>query len=372
MARILFVITEDWALISHRLHLVKAAIAEGHKVALATRFSIHEDMLRELGVMTFHWGLVRRSLNPIGELASILTLRHIIKSFQPDLVHAVAQKPVLYSGILKRLGGKFGFVAALGGIGFIFTSPVLKAKLLRPFISRLLQFCLAGKNTRFILQNPDNICLFETLGIVKTGFTKLVRGSGVEIDQYRPSALPNGVPVIILPARMLWDKGVAEFVNAARSIKEKGFKAEFVLVGDIDRHNSASVRQSQIDEWVSLKIVNHLSRHDHMASIYPETTITCLPSYHEGLPKVLLEAASCARPVIAFDVAGSREIVKDGKNGFLVPFKDQNRLEAALITLITDRQLCKKMGRAGRKMVEAEFSDRHINRQTFDIWDEVL
>ena len=372
MASILFVITEDWALISHRLHLVKEAIAKGHDVALAARFSKHEDSLNKLGVTTFQWGLVRRSTTPLGEIASILKLRHIIKTFQPDMVFAVAQKPVLYCGILKRFGGRFGFVAALGGLGFIFNSAALQAKLLRPFIARLLWFSLAGKNTRFILQNPDNVSLFENLGIVKKGFTKLIRGSGVEIDVYKPSALPTGVPIIILPARMLWDKGVAEFVKAAQSIKEKGFKAEFVLVGDIDRHNPASVSQSQIDEWVSLKIVNHISRQEDMASVYSETTITCLPSYHEGLPKVLLEAASCARPIVAFDVAGAREIVKDRENGFLVPFKDQNSLEKALIALITNRELCEKMGCAGRELVEAEFSDKYINCQTFDVWDEVL
>lgn len=372
MAKVLFVITEDWALISHRLHLLKSAIAEGHEVALATRFSTYENMLEGLGIKIFNWGLVRRSLNPALEIMTIFKLRQIIKAFKPDLVHAVAQKPVLYCGILKRLGCKYGYVASMGGIGFIFTSSSLKAKLLRPVISRLLKFCLAGENTRFILQNPDNIRLFETLGIVKLGFTKLVRGSGVEIDQYKPTALPDGYPVIIMPARMLWDKGVAEFVSAAKSIKEKHIEAEFVLVGDIDQHNSESVSQSQIDKWVSKNIVKHLNRQEQMAPIYAKATITCLPSYHEGLPKVLLEAASCARPVVAFDVPGSREIVKNGINGFLVPFRDQKRLEAALVTLISDKQLCKKMGEIGRKIVEVEFSDKQINDQTFEIWNEVI
>lgn len=372
MARILFVVTEDWALISHRLHLVKAAIAAGHNVGLATSFSLHEDMLKALGVTTFDWVLVRSSLNPFSEIASIWRLRQIIKIFQPDIVHAVAQKPVLYTGFLKRLGCRFGFVAALGGVGFIFESSSLKAKLLRPLISKLLKFCLTGENTKFILQNPDNIRLFESLGIVKKGFAKLIRGSGVELDHFKVTELPDCSPIVILPARMLWDKGVAEFVNAAKSIKAKNINAEFVLVGDIDKHNPAMVSQGQIDEWVSQKIVSHWERQNDMALVYSKTTITCLPSYHEGLPKVLLEAASCGRPIVAFDVAGSREIVDNGTNGFLVPFKDQDKLEDVLITLISDRQLCEKMGRAGRRMVEAEFSDRRVNRQTFKIWYEVI
>lgn len=372
MARILFVITEDWALITHRLHLVKEAIAEGHDVGLATRFSKHEDMLKRLGILTFHWNMLRGSLNPIAEIASLLELRNIVKKFKPNLIHAVAQKPVLYSGILKRFDGNFGFVAALGGVGFIFTSDSIKAKLLRPLISKLLRYCLGGKKTQFILQNRDNIRLFEDLGIVETGFTKLVSGSGVEIDLYKPTDLPKGTPVIILPARMLWDKGVAEFVSAAKAIKEKGIAAEFILVGDIDNQNSNSVKQSHIDKWVLQKIILHWSRQDDMVSVYAKSSIVCLPSYHEGLPKVLLEAASCGRPIIAFDVPGSREIVKDRENGFLVPFKDSCGLEAALIALITNRELCKTMGKVGRQIVESDFVDTHINRKTFDIWREIL
>ena len=372
MARILFVITEDWALLSHRLHLVKAAIATGHHVGLATRFSCHEDMLSSLGVETYHWGLTRKSLNPFAELKSLFSLHHIISDFQPDLVHAVAQKPVLYTGVLKRLGGRFGFVAALGGIGYIFSSSALKARLLRPAICLVLRFALAGKKTAFILQNQDNISLFEKLRIVCVGKTKLVRGSGVEVSLYQPKPLPKGPAKIILPARMLWDKGVAEFIEAARRIKAQNIAAEFILVGDVDTHNAASVTQSQIDEWVENGIVQQWGRRDDMPQIYPSIHIVCLPSYHEGLPKVLMEAASCGRPVIAFDVPGSREIVQDGVNGFLVPFQDQNSLENALLNLIHNRALCTEMGREGRKLVEEEFSDARINQQTFNIWAEVL
>ena len=372
MARILFVITEDWALLSHRLHLVKAAMAAGHQVGLATRFSRHEEMLASLGVETYHWRLSRKSLNPFSELKSLFSLHHIILDFQPDLVHAVSQKPVLYTGVLKRLGGRFGFVAALGGIGYIFSSSALKARLLRPAISLVLRFALSGKKTAFILQNQDNISLFEKLRIVHVGQTKLLRGSGVEISLYKPSPLPEGITKIILPARMLWDKGVAEFIAAARRIKAQNIAAEFILVGDVDTHNAASVTQSQIDEWVENGIVQQWGRRDDMPQIYPSIHIVCLPSYHEGLPKVLMEAASCGRPVIAFDVPGSREIVQDGVNGFLVPFQDQNSLENALLNLIHNRALCTEMGREGRKLVEEEFSDARINQQTFNIWAEVL
>ena len=197
-----------------------------------------------------------------------------------------------------------------------------------------------------------------------------MRGAGVEIEKYCPSPIPQGVPMIILPARMLWDKGVAEFVRVARRIKARGVDARFTLVGDIDQHNPASVTQYQIDQWVEEGVVEQWGRRDDMDTVYPQASIVCLPSYNEGMPKVLLEAASCARPIVTFDVSGCREIVSDCVNGFLVNFGDETALETAIVTLIKDRSLCKKMGVNGRKIVEQEFSGEMINAQTFGIWNE--
>lgn len=371
MTKILFVITEDWALISHRLHLVSAAVSNGYDVAVATKFSSYQNLIDDTGARTFNWNLERKTINPLKQLKSILELCNIIIQFKPDIVHAVAHKPVLYCGLLKRLGLDFSFVAALGGVGFIFTSNKLFARLLRPIISLLLRFCLNGKKTKFILQNTENIELFDNLKIMRAAKVKLVRGSGVEIDKFKPVGLPKGSPIIIFPARMLWDKGVEEFVSSAKFIKKMGMEAKFILVGDIDIHNSASVKQSQINEWVSKGIVEHWKRQLDMVKIYEKATIVCLPSYHEGLPKVLLEAAACARPVVAFDVAGSREIVIDHHNGFLVPFKSQEKLNNALIELLKSKSLCEKLGIAGRKLVEENFSDKIINQKIFKIWEEV-
>ncbi len=176
--------------------------------------------------------------------------------------------------------------------------------------------------------------------------------------------------MVILPARMLWDKGVAEFVRVAGRIKARDIEARFVLVGDVDSHNPASITQSQVDEWVQQGAIEHWGRRDDMDQIYQQASIVCLPSYNEGLPKVLLEAASCARPAVAFNVPGCREIVRDGINGFLVSFGDETALEKAIVTLINDRSLCAKMGAKGREIVEQAFSGEIINAQTFAIWNE--
>ena len=368
--RVLFVITEDWALISHRLHLAEAAIKLGYEVAVVTRVTKYRDMLEASGLRVFHWRLERRSLNPISEMISIFHLWKILTFFEPDIIHAVAQKPVIYAGLAMKFSRKAKFVAALGGVGFIFTGKNIKANLLKPLIKLCLQFVLRDSTSKLILQNIDNVQTIVDLGIVDKNRITLIKGAGVEIRKFQPSLIPEGLPMVILPARMLWDKGVAEFVRVAGRIKARDIEARFVLVGDVDSHNPASITQSQVDQWVQQGAVEHWSRRDDMDQIYQQAAIVCLPSYNEGLPKVLLEAASCARPTVAFNVPGCREIVRDGINGFLVSFGDEAALEKAIVNLINDRSLCTKMGAKGREIVEQAFSGEIINAQTFAIWNE--
>lgn len=372
MARILFVITEDWALLSHRFHLIKEAVARGDEVGLATRFSSHEQIISSFGVKTFEWGLVRNSTGLVREFNSIIRLNEIIEKFKPDLIHAVAQKPVIYSGIVRLFRRDFVLVAALGGLGYVFYSKKTKGKILKIIISFLLKIVLSNRKTKLILQNMDNISTFESLGIIKSSNVALIKGSGVEVDQFVPTPLPKGKPIIILPARLLWDKGVKEFVEAAKSIKAQKIEADFILVGSVDPHNESSISQAQIDIWVFENLVKHYHRVEDMVEVYKYCSIVCLPSYHEGMPKVLLEAASCARPVIGFDVPGTREFIVNGQNGYLVPFKNQNKLEFCLKTLITNKKMCTRMGKVGRNLVEKIYSDKIINKKTFEIYDGLL
>ena len=370
--RVLFVITEDWALISHRLHLVDAAIEAGFEVGLATRINKHYSLLKTHGVKIFKWKIQRGSLNPFREIMVLLSLYKILWLFRPDIIHAVAQKPVIYTGLAKMFYNQVAFIATLGGVGFIFNSNSLKAMFLRPFIKTLLKIALMGEKTRLILQNKDNINTIKCLNVLNERNIRIVRGAGVEIEKFVPSQMPKGTPIVILPGRMLWDKGVGEFIRVAQRIKDRKIDVRFVLVGDIDLHNPASVSQAQIDKWVDYGMIEQWSRCDDMEKVYQHVSIVCLPSYSEGLPKVLIEAGSCSRPVVAFDVPGCREVVQNAVNGFLVEFGNEHALETALINLINDNKLCKEMGLKGRKIAETEYSDVIINAQTFNIWNEVI
>lgn len=369
--RVLFVITEDWALISHRLHLVEAAIDAGYEVAVATRINKHRKTIENKGIKIFEWKLHRGSLNPIKEIIAVFSLYNIFWLFKPDIIHAVAQKPVIYAGMARKVYFKASLVGTLGGVGYVFTSKSLKAGLLKPLLKLLLKSALKGEKVRLILQNNDNVNTIENLNIINKNYIRLIRGAGVETKKFLPSKIPLKTTIVILPGRMLWDKGVGEFVRVAQRIKERKIKARFVLVGNIDLDNPESIKQTQIDKWVESGIIEQWGRCDEMEKIYKKSSIVCLPSYNEGLPKVLIEAGSCARPLVAFDVPGCREVIKSNVNGFLVEFGNEYALEKALVKLIHNKKICEQMGKKCRQIVQRHFASKIVNAQTFNIWNEL-
>lgn len=372
MARILFVITEDWALVSHRLHLVQAAIEAKHEVGIATNVTKFADLFGSMNIKVYDWPLRRRSLNIFAELKSIVRLDRIVQNFNPNLIHAVAQKPIIYSGLICRFRSRAKLLATLGGVGFIFSSKRMKARFLKYLVVIFFKIIFSDQRCKLSMQNQDNIDMFVTLGILENKDIVLIKGSGVEIEKFLPSEFPGGTPIIILPARLLWDKGVNEFVKTAHLIKSESYDVRFVLVGEPDFENPESIPKKELDEWVNSGLIEHWGRKEKMEEIYPQARIICLPSYHEGLPKALLEAASCARPVVAFDVPGCREIVRNDVNGKLVPFGDLQGLKDSIIEIIENPLLAKKFGLKGREIVAAEFSSQNINKQVFNVWKELI
>jgi len=371
--RLLFIVSEDWYFVSHRLHLAEAAINAGYKVALFSRFNNHRDLVMNSGIQVINWPLNRLSFNPYNELVSLYHLVSTIRKFKPDLIHAVAMKPIIYSGIVARyFSFSYSSVFSFAGLGYIFISQKLIVKLYRSCISIVLRIILKEKNTRIILQNCDDKLKLTSEKIISSEQVRLIRGSGVDTTLFHPGPLPSGTPLVILPARMLWDKGLGEFVKCARVIKDHGVVARFVLVGDPDPHNPESVSIEQLNIWEKEGVVEWWTHKKNMPSIYINASIICLPSYREGLPKALLEAASCGRPIVTYDVPGCREVVIDQVNGFLVPFKDTDAMVNAIETLLDNKELCSQMGQKGRELVLNNFSQEQIAAETMALWQEVL
>jgi glycosyltransferase involved in cell wall biosynthesis len=370
--KILYFVTEDWVFCLHRLPLACAALRAGYDVAVVTRVRNHGARITAAGLRLIPLDMARGGVNPWRELRTLLELWRIYRAERPGIVHHVAVKPVLYGSLIAALTGVRATVNALTGMGFLFTSKRRLARLLRPAVEIALRILLNRHGSRVIFQNADDLRTLTGAGIVKLDITRLIRGSGVDTIAFTPSPEPPGTPLMVLPARLLWDKGVGEFVAAARQLKQQGVQARFALVGDRDPENPAAVPQATLDAWRAEGVVELWGWRDDMAQVYRDCHVVCLPSYREGLPKTLLEAAACGRPLVSCDVEGCREAVTHGRNGLLVPVRDAAALAAALKQLIENPAQRAAFGRAARDIVVVEFSLDTVIEQTLALYREIL
>jgi glycosyltransferase involved in cell wall biosynthesis len=265
-----------------------------------------------------------------------------------------------------------GVVNALAGLGFLFSSASLKARVLRPMVQLGFRVLLTGADTRVILQNPDDVRLLTVSAHLDPSRVRLIRGSGVDLTVFTPSPEPPGTPVVMLPSRLLWDKGVREFVEAAALLRARGVEARFVLVGSPDPGNPAAVPERTLRDWVETGPIEWWGHREDMPATLAQSHLVCLPSYREGLPKILLEAAACGRPIVTSDAPGCREAVRHGKNGLLVPARNCGALADALESLIRDPAARQAFGRRGREMAEAEFGLEPVIRATLGLYAELV
>ena len=369
--KIIFFITEDWYFWSHRLPIARAARNAGFEVFIATRVNQLKTLIDKEGFNLIPIGLKRRSKNIVKELFSIVEIVKIYRRVRPDIVHHVTVKPVLYGSWAARITGINGVVNALAGLGSIFVAQGWKANVLRQLVVFAYRSAFSAKNTIGIFQNPEDLKLFIDAGVVKSGKAVLIRGSGVDTSCFIRLPEPAGIPTVILASRMLWDKGIGELVDAARQLRKDGVNCRIVLVGSPDPENPTSISEETLGNWHAEGIVEWWGHKEDMPEVFAKSNIVVLPSYREGLPKGLLEAASCGRAIVATDVPGCREIVRHNENGLLVPPHDSKSLANALKFLIENSELRAKMGARGREIVEAEFSEEIVVKQTMDVYKKI-
>jgi glycosyltransferase involved in cell wall biosynthesis len=367
--RLLFVVTEDWYFVSHRLPLAIAAREAGFDVAVATRVQRDGQQIEAAGIRLLPFALSRRSGNPFPE---IFRLFRLYRHERPTIVHHVALKPVLYGTLAARLARVPRIINAVAGLGWLFTSRGWLAACLRPSVRGLLVRLLAASSVRTIVQNPDDRELLAKAG-VEPARLRLIRGAGVDVTAFAPSPEAPPEPVtVMLVSRMLWDKGVGEFVSAAQMLHARGLGARFVLVGEPDPANPASIPQTRLQQWAGHHGIEWWGHREAMPRVLKQAHIACLPSYYgEGIPKSLLEAAACGLPVVTTDAPGCREVVVEGDNGFLVPVRDAKALAAALETLIRDPSLRQRMGQQSRTKAVAEFSQPQVIGETLQLYREM-
>ncbi len=361
--RLLFLVSEDWYFVSHRLGLGAAAVEAGFEVVLATRVDRHRARIETCGIRIVELELDRGGINPLRDAVTLSRLVRLYRKETPDIVHHVAIKPVVYGSLAARRAAVPHVVNAIAGLGSVFTSTSISGQILAAGVRRALRYVLRG--TTVIVQNRDDA---DALGIVDAGGLELVRGSGVDCTVFTAGPLPTDPPVVMLAARMLVDKGVGEFVEAARRLREQGRAARFVLVGAPDPDNRRSIPARTLERWRSAPGIEWWGHRDDMPSVLSQASIVCLPSYREGLPKVLIEAAASGRPIITTDVPGCREVVRDGFNGLLVPARDPAALASAIGRLLDEANTCRLMGARSRRIAREEFDEARIIDQTLAIY----
>jgi len=369
----IFFANTDWYLYNFRLPLANFLREQGWDVLFVSPPGDYGARLRAAG---FRWEplpMERRSLNPLRELAVLNRLRRIYARERPDLVHHFTIKSVVYGALIARLLGIRRNINSVDGLGHVFTSQGLKARALRPLVRGLLRLALGNAATRLILQNPDDVMAFQQHRLIAPDRIRLIRSVGIDTEYFHPqdTADTNGPLRFLVAARLLWEKGIGEYVEAARRLKARGLNIECRLAGAPDPGNPASIDEAQLAEWRAEGAVTLLGQVEDMPALLAQTDVAVLPSYREGVPRSLLEAAACGLPLIATDVPGCREIARNGENAILIPPRDPAALTQAITRLAEDPALRQRLGQASRRLAVAEFDQHAVFEQTLAVYREL-
>lgn len=368
--RLLFVVNNPAFFMSHRLPVAQAAQRAGYDEHVATMDGPAVADIVALGMTHHVIPMTRSGKHPLQELGTLLALLRLFRRLRPRVVHLVTIKPVLYGGIAARLARVPGMVAAISGLGFVFLSNSLKMRLVRSVVARLYRLALGHPNSRVIFQNASDRDLLKSLGAVRDEQVVLIRGAGVDLDLCQALPEPAAPPVVAtMVARLLRDKGVWEFVEAARLLRARGVPVTMRLVGGVDAGNPTSATPAEVEAWQREGCVEALGERSDVPQLYAASHIAVLPSYREGLPKSLIEAAACGRAVVTTDVPGCRDAIDPDKTGLLVPVRDPQALADAIARLAGDATLRQAMGTAGRALAEREFNIERVARIHVELYD---
>jgi glycosyltransferase involved in cell wall biosynthesis len=371
--RLLFVVNVAWFFLSHRLSLAQAARRAGYEVHIAAGAAAPEQVrkIEEAGLRFHPLRLKRSSGNPLHNADLLWQLFSLYRRLRPAIVHHVTIKPVILGTLAARLVGIPAVVNAVSGLGYAFSSTQSSRRLLRRLVGFAYRACLNHARMIVIFQNVDDRDDFRRWSGLKNLSSVLIAGSGVDLNEFRPTPEP-ALPVrIVLPARMLRDKGLVEFATAMGALRESGVMADGWLAGALDPENPESLTESALRRMEQECGVRWLGHRADVAQLFSDVHIVCLPSYREGLPKALIEACASGRAIVTTDVPGCRQVVEDGVNGLLVPARQAGQLTEALRRLIQDGEMRQRFGEAGRARAEAQFGIERIVTQTLDVYSQL-
>ena len=359
--------------ISHRLDLAITAKNMGYNVKVAFG-ELDGDIKRltDRGIDSFHTPIQRGGTNLLKDIKSLYSVWSLFRKVRPDIVHLVTIKPYLYGGIMARLTRVSCVVSAVSGLGSVFIHKNSGSRFLRLLLYPIYRLAFNHFNQRVIVQNEEDGKVLVELGVLNPQKIRLIKGSGVRLEKFTQLDEPNGIPVVCFAGRLLHDKGIYEFVTAARLLKKRGVQARFCLAGDLDIKNPTGLNIEDLNSLREDENVEVLGFKKDIATLYAKSHIICLPSYREGLPKSLIEAAAASRAIVTSDVPGCRDSIIANKTGLLVPVKNPIKLADALQWLIEHPKERIAMGRAGRQLAEREFRIEKIIKDHMDVYQDLL
>jgi glycosyltransferase involved in cell wall biosynthesis len=371
--RLLFLITEDWYFRSHRLDLAREAHKAGMEVFVSTFAEDGGKWIKDEGFTYLPIPFLKGSRNPFRDLYAVFRLTQLYRQVRPDIVHQVAMKPILYGSLAARAAKVPCVVNAFGGLGYFFGTGGAAGRVLRMGMKAILRLALAIPNSRTIVQTQSDRNCLNREGIARQNRTVVIRGVGADMTMFTPQWEAPQDPVILHASRMIWSKGVGDFVEAAKLSKQQGVNARFVLVGRTDPAAPQAISEPQLLAWQKEGVVEWWGHRDDMPNVIGRTWMVVLPTFYgEGIPKILIEACACGKPVITTPISGCSDIIRDGENGFVVPQKDPRALAKAIQVLVENPVLRRRMGMRGREIVVDEFTSQRMARQTLAVYQELL
>jgi glycosyltransferase involved in cell wall biosynthesis len=368
--KLLYLVTEDWYFLSHRLPMARAAKAAGFEVHVAARVAEGRARIEAEGfhLHALDWG--RREIKPWKLVGAAWAVRKLLRLLQPDVLHNIAIKPTVIGTCAATGWNRMSIVNSINGFGSIYVASGFGGPIKRTLLELYLPLLLKSSRSLSVVQNPEDMSALQILGVPRRRL-RLVPGSGVDTERLRPIAEPAGPVTVAYVGRMLADKGLHSLVDAHRLLRARGTPVQLLLAGTPDPENPSSIDPGELAKWAREPGVTLLGHVTDVSKVWTRAHIAVLPSRREGLPLSLLEAAACGRPMIATDVPGCREVVRDGETGLLVPLDNSARLADAIHELASDPARRAHMGAAARARVERDFSVRIISEQITAIYREL-
>ena len=370
--KIFFLVNTDSFLVSHRFDIAKKMIRSNYDVHIGTEFTKYKLLFVKLGFKVHNINFYRSSFNLFKAIHSLIQIFFLLKKIKPDILHVISIKPIVFGGLISFITPVKSLVVSVTGLGSMFINKGIIHKLREHLFRRFYKIIFLFPNLKVILQNKNDLNYLVKNSNLKRKDIEIIKGSGVNLNKFKFSIIPKEPIIILMASRVIKDKGVLEYIQAIKYLKEKNFKGKFFLIGNIDSENPSAISNALIDKWRKKNIIIYLKHQKNIQKYIKKSSIVVLPSYREGFPKILMEAAACGRPVITTNVPGCKDAVINQVTGDLIPVKKFKPLASSILKLSKKRNILRKMGRAARIHAVKNFDVNDIVSMHFSIYKKIL